>query len=1202
LRRTLLWLCFSALSATLMAQTGQFVQAPQYPVDTTPEAVAVGDFNGDGKLDVAAANSASNTVSILLGNGNGTFVAKGHYSADSAPQGIATGDFNGDGNLDVAVTNSSSNTVSVFLGNGDGTFQSKVDFATGNKPWGISVADLNGDGIPDVVVTNAADGTVGVFLGQGTGASWTLAKQAIYNTGSNPSSVAIGDVNNDGIPDLAVANDNNFSTVSVFLGVGNGTFQPRFQYATAPGSPISIGLADFNGDNKLDIVVAVGGKQSNGAPVNAVSILLGDGNGDFQTHVDYPTGSFPTGLAVGDFNGDGNTDVAVTNGNGNTLTLLGGVGNGTFGAAVLVGTGDTPCGVAAGDFNNSGIADLVVANSGANSVSVILRNGSNGTFQARADYPASSDPYSIVAADFNGDGKLDLAVGNYSANTISIEFGNGDGSFETPTAAATYSVQSPYALAAADFNGDGLQDLAVADYGTNNVSILLGVQGGTFMPAMTFPVGSEPAAIAVQDFNGDGKPDLAIANFNSNTVSILLGNGQGGFAEAPNSPISVGTGPVSVVASDLRGNGTFDLVVVNETNNDISILLGNGDGTFSLQPNSPTVGGNPLSVVIGDFNGDGIPDLAVADYLAHEVSLLLGNGNGTFQTPVPFQTGVYPSAVVAADFNGDGKLDLALASIPFGTSIGNQVSLLLGNGNGTFSTAALFGVGYLPYSLVVGDFNGDGALDLAAANSASNTVSVLLNAQGTTINLQSSSSTSTFGQAVTFTTTVAASVLNGASPTGTVSVKNGSAILGSGALQNGAFSLTTNALPAGADSISAAYSGNSNYQPHTISINQTVQKAETSTSVSSSQSPSMPNQPVTFTASVTTSANAQPTGAITFLDGTVVLGSSSLSGGGAAFTTGALSLGTHSITANYTGNGNFTASTSLIWDQIVGKASASVGLTATPASPNLNQPVTFTATITSAITTTPTGTMTFVDGTTQLGTAAVSGSGVATFSTSSLAAGQHSIAAAYSGDANFLASTSAVMGLAIAGPSFALSPSPLSLSVAPGASATSTIVITPSGGLSPSGVALSCSISPANSPAATCSLGPVTVANNTGSSILTVTAVGAQSALAWPGLGQEPKGFLTLGLIIPAILLGGAGLKKPSTRKLFSFCLVFLVLSVCCFEVACGSGSQTNADQASNSPAPSGNAGTPAGLYTITITGSTTSVQSQTATISLTVK
>ncbi len=1382
LRRALYGIVFYVLIGTLPAYAGQFLEAPQYPTGSNPQAAAVGDFNGDGNLDLAIANATSNTISVLLGKGNGTFAPKVDYATDNAPQGIAVGDFNGDGHLDIAVTNSGSNTVSVFLGNGDGSFQPKVDYATGNKPQGIAVGDFRGNGDLDIVVTNATDGTIGVLLGKGNG---TFGAQVAYNTGFNPWAVAVGDFNGDGIPDLAVANNNNNNVISVLLGKGDGTFQNQIQSSTG-NTPVSIALADFNGDGKLDIAVA----DQQG---NAVSVLLGNGNGSFATHVEYPTGAFPTSVTAGDFNGDGKTDLAVSDGNGNTISVLWGQGNGTFVGQVNCGAGDIPYAVVAGDFNNDGKTDIAVANSGGNAISVILSNGNN-TFQARTDYPAGTNAHAVATADFNGDGFLDLAVTDSNCPTfptcgpssISIILGNGDGTFQAPSYFSTGTDTYPYSVAVGDFNGDKIPDLAIANYATNTVSVLLGVGNGTFQEHVDFPVGSEPTSVATGDFNGDGSLDLVVTNFHANTVSVLLGKGDGTFNAAVN--YSVGHGPISVAVADLNGDKKLDLVVVNETDNNASVLLGNGDGTFNPQVAYPTgVGGNPLSVVIGDFNGDGIPDLAVADFQTQQVSVLLGNGDGSFQTVKAYPTGANPSSIVAADFNGDGKLDLALTSTPLGSSPGNLVSLLLGNGDGTFGAPALFGAGYLSYSSAVGDFNRDGTPDLAVANGGSNTVSVLLNAQGTAMNILSSGNPSAFGHSVTFTTTVSASVSNGTAPTGSVTVKNGSTIIGSGALAGGQFSVSTSTLPVGADALSAVYSGDSNYQTHTVGVTQTIQAAGTSTKLVSSANPSNPNQLITLTATVASNTTGEPAGSVTFVDGTTTLGSALLNGSGiatfstatlivgthhitaayvgsanfngstspvlsqvvqegntstalvsssnpssmsqsltltatvnsgmgvmptgtvkfmdgttglgsssvngsgiATFSTATLSVGTHSLTAVYSGDANSDPSTSSVLSQVVQKASTNVVLssssnpstfaqsimasatvtsaaTGTPggtvtflngnatlgsspvnangvamftiammtagtdslsavysgdtnfggstsqvlpqivqkantttalssviSSANLNQAVSFTATVAPGIAGVPSGTVMFLDGSTQLGSAALSGGDAASFSTSSLAAGTHSISAAYSGDSNFNVSISTAVSLAVVAPDFSVSPGTLTPpSVSPGASATSTITIKPVGGLNPSAVALTCSVSTSVSPAPTCSLGAISVANSNGISMLTINTSGAQSALA-PAMEHGSGRFFALGLVIPAILLGGAGWKTPNRGKLMSFCLACLLLGACLMDGACSSAG-------SKSPMTVGSSGTPGGTYSITVSGSSGGMQHST-TVSLTVQ
>jgi hypothetical protein len=236
----------------------------------------------------------------------------------------------------------------------------------------------------------------------------------------------------------------------------------------------------------------------------------------------------------------------------------------------------------------------------------------------------------------------------------------------------------------------------------------------------------------------------------------------------------------------------------------------------------------------------------------------------------------------------------------------------------------------------------------------------------------------------------------------------------------------------------------------------------------------------------------------------------------------------------------------------------------------------------------------FLDGTMQLGSGTLSGSGVATLSTSTLTAGTHSITAAYGGDNNFNASTSSVVTAVVAAPDFGISAGTLTpSSVAPGSSAKSTITINPLGGLNPSSVALTCSVSASATPVPTCSLGAISVANNTGASVLTIATSGPHAAVA--PLGQHGPGPLfAVGLLIPAILLGTARLNTRSRGKALSFCLMFLVLGGCMLEAACGSSGSQNPMTASNS-------GTPAGVYTITVTGGSNGVQHSTS-VSLTVQ
>ena len=379
---------------------------------------------------------------------------------------------------------------------------------------------------------------------------------------------------------------------------------------------------------------------------------------------------------------------------------------------------------------------------------------------AKRDFPVGSDSITVAVGDFNGDGVPDLVVANEGSNNVAVLLGNGDGTFR---AAQFFPVGiNPVWVVVGGFNGSRVQDLAVPNINANNISVLLGNGDGTFPAGRTFAVGSLPTSVTVGDFNGDGKLDLAAANWNSGDVSVLLGNGDGTFQPARTFPS--GTNPISPAVGDFNRDGLPDLAVANYGNNNISVLLGNGDGTFRPAVYFPA-GTLPSFVAVGQFNADGILDLAVTNAWSNDVSVLLGNGDGTFQAPRSFAVGSSPLSAAVADINGDGRLDLAVANYgnPSVGDLGNVV-VLLGNGDGTFQPALPFTVGTNPESVVVGDFNRDGKLDLAVANFHSNSVSVLINTSGApapTYTLSASPSSVTVTQGSTGSSTITVSPLNG---------------------------------------------------------------------------------------------------------------------------------------------------------------------------------------------------------------------------------------------------------------------------------------------------------------------------------------------------------------------------------------------------------------------------------------------------------
>jgi large repetitive protein len=609
-------------------------------VGTTPQGIITADFNGDGKLDLAVANSGSNTVSILLGNGDGTFTTKSTPAAGSGSNWLVAGDFNEDGILDLAVANLNANTVSILLGNGDGTFTLKSSPATGSHPLAITVGDFNGDGHLDLAVSNSGAATVTVLLGDGTGLFTTSSTPTV---GSDPQVIVAGDFNEDGILDLAVSNESS-NTVSVLLGIGNGTFQSQATISVGgSGLPIGLIAADLEGSHHLDL-----------AALNAsdVAILRGNGLGSFTLIGNPTTGTNDLIAAVaGDYNGDGKLDLVVSDRTAGKAFLLPGNGNGTFGTKLTFTTAAGSFGVATADFNGDGGLDLAVANGNAANVSIFLQ-----------DLPVSLFPTSV-------------AFGSQNLNTSSGPH------------IVTLKNSSGASLTIATVDITGADNASFSDTSTCGATL---ANGATCTASVTFTPTTSGALSATLTFT-----DTA-----SNSPQTLALTGTGftaapSFTSASTVILTVGTsGSFSVTATatptaSLAESGTLPSGVTFVDN-------GNGTGTLSGTPGVGSGGTYPVTFTATNSAGSTpqtfslIVDQAAAITSTNSASFSVASA-GSFvisatgnPTPSFSEIGALPNGVTFIDNNNSTA---TLAGTPAGGTAGTyNVTITAHNGVGSNAT------------------------------------------------------------------------------------------------------------------------------------------------------------------------------------------------------------------------------------------------------------------------------------------------------------------------------------------------------------------------------------------------------------------------------------------------------------------------------------------------------------------------------------
>ena len=981
-------LCASALAAPIFRNPQPVPMSIEYAAHSL-----VADFNGDGHGDLLMVNPATEIV-VLLSNGTGPFAAPVVTALQYATGHPAVGDVNGDAKLDLVVTDWSTKTVAVLLGNGDGTFRSGSVFAVTVATLGpVALGHFNADAFLDVVVgdhmSNSSESTVEVYAGDGTG--------QFSGRTSSPAGAALFalipvDVNGDSKTDLIGAN--HLDPMRALLGNGNGGFTAA-PYTYTSGGEVATG--DFNHDGKVDLAIA---------DSTIVEIQLGDGDGTFTHSASYAAGSGVAGITIADVDEDGWLDLLVPGYPSGAVAVLRGKTGGTFHPADFFVSGTAHGLLLTGDFDRDGHLDLLTGPvPEIESLSFIRGNG-DGTFRTyRAFYAGAGYPRSAIE-DMNNDGKPDVVAiqpqGTDLLYDLAVLLNDGSGRLAPPIVTATGKREwtgGPF-FAVGELNGDGKADAVVFSNFAyeSSAAVLLGNGQGGFGAPAELPVTSAGQPV-LGHFDGDSHLDIFVPN--GYAADVYRGNGDGTFEAAIRTVLN---GSFDIFTGDINGDGKLDFIA---TATRVAIAyLNDGTGHFT---SLPVTYDEITADALGDFDGDGKLDLLFTTYGGTQVRF--GTGTGAFGAPVAMAIQPVPrymenEPVSTADFDGDGKLDVA-----FGAAV------YLGNGDGTFGSRSRFRMLAEHWSAVA-DMDGSGSPDLVMTQTSVNAVTVLLTRTSADPTVPSSitltsdhAGTAQYGEPVE----LIATVTGGAVPrSGVVRFSVGGKPVALIPVDRDGKATFTTGFALGSYAIAATYTGDENYLESSAATSIQVTKRETQTGISGGPNPTPYNSLVRIFAETGTSAGmvwgmALPTGTITIREGDVVLGTLAHPSGRVDLR--GLAIGSHVITADYSGDANYEPS-SASYTQVITKPVPGIGFGTIPASQLMaGTPVTLRAFFN---TTNVTGTVSFtIDGVLVKTLTLVNGE--AKFDRT-FTWGHHQITIAYSGDDNWAPSQRAVSLLVYGGP------------------------------------------------------------------------------------------------------------------------------------------------------------------------------------------